>query len=73
MKDIKYQLNKVAKAPTDPKTVVPKEYHEFLDVFSKETLDTLSPHLKYDYQIHLLEGYRDYGNSSLSKMFEPKL
>ena len=73
IKDIEYQLNKTAKAPTDPKTLVPEEYHEFLDVFSKKALDMLSPHLKYDHQIRLLEGYRDHGNSSLSKMSESKL
>ena len=73
MKDIKYQLNKMVKTPTNPKIVISKEYHEFLDVFSKEASDTLLPHSKYDHQIRLLESYRDYGNSSLSKMLEPKL
>ena len=73
IKDIKYQLNKMAKTPTDLKTVVPEEYHEFLDAFSKETSDTLSPHSKYDDQIRLLEGYRDYRHSPLSKILEPKL
>ena len=73
MKDIKYQLNKTAKTPTDPKTVVLKEYHEFLDVFSKEASNTLSPHSKYNHQIRLLEGYKDHGNSPLSKMSESKL
>ena len=63
----------MVKTPTDLKTVVPKEYHEFLDIFLKKASDTLSPHLKYDYQIRLLEGYRDHGNSPLSKMSEPKL
>ena len=46
MKDIEYQLNKTAKAPINSKTVVPEEYHEFFDVFSKEALDTLLPHSK---------------------------
>ena len=73
MKDIEYQLNKMAKTPTDPKTVVPKEYHKFLNIFSKETLDILLPHSKYNHQIRLLEGYRDHGNSSFNKMSEPKL
>ena len=73
MKNIEYQLNKTAKTPTDPKTVVPEEYHKFLDVFSKEALDILLPHSKYDHQICLLEEYRDHGHSLLSKMSEPKL
>ena len=73
MKDIKYQLNKTAKAPTDPKTIVLEEYHEFLNVFSKETSDTLSPYSKYDHQIHLLEGNKEHGNSPPSKMSKPNL
>ena len=73
MKDIKYQLNKTVKAPTNPKTVVPKEYHEFLDVFLKEASDTLSPHSKYNHQIRLLEKYRNHDYSLLSKMSESKL
>ena len=73
MKDIKYQLEKTIKILTDPKTVVPEEYHEYLDVFSKETSDTLSKHLKYDHWIQILEGYKNHGNSLLQAMFEPKL
>ena len=73
MKDIKYQLNKTTKIPSNPKTVVPEKYHKFLNVFSKEALDTLLPHLKYNHQIRLLEGYRNHGHSPLSKMSEQKL
>ena len=73
MIDIKYQLIKTAKAPTNLKTVVLKEYHKFFDVFSKEALDTLLPHSKYNYQIRLMERYKDHGHSPLSKMLEPKL
>ena len=73
IKNIEYQLNKMAKTLTDPKTVILKEYHKFLDVFSKEALDTLLPHSKYDYQIHLLKEYRKHGHSLLSKMSELKL
>ena len=73
IKNIKYQLNKTAKTPTDPKLVVPKEYHKFLNVFLKEASDTLLPHSKYDHQTYLLKGYKDHGNSLLSKMSKPKL
>ena len=73
IKDIKYQLNKTAKASTNPKTMVLKEYYKFLDVFLKEALDTLLSHSKYNQQIRLLEGYRDHSNSFFSKMSEPKL
>ena len=73
MKDIKYQLNKMAKTSTNPKTMIPKEYHEFLNIFLKEALNTLLSHLKYNHQIRLLEGYRDYGHSLFSKISESKL
>ena len=63
----------MAKTPTDLKTIVPKKYHKFLDVFSKEAFDTLLPYSKYNHQIRLLKSYRDYGNSFFSKMSEPKL
>ena len=54
MRDIEYQLKKATKTPTDLKTVVPEKYHEFLDVFSKETSDTLSEHSKYDHRIRFI-------------------
>ena len=55
MRDIEYQLNKETKPLTDPKTVVLAEYHDFLDVFSKEVSDTLRPYGKYDHKIELLK------------------
>ena len=73
MKDIKYQLNKTAKTLTNPKTMILKEYYEFLDVFLKEASDVFSPYSKYNHQIHLLEGYKNHGHSFFSKMSEPKL
>ena len=73
IRDIKYQLNKTAKTPTDPKIAVLKEYHKFLNVFSKEALNTLSLYSKYNHQICLLKGYRNYSHNSFSKMFELKL
>ena len=73
MKNIKYQLNKTAKTFTNLKTMIFKEYHKFLDVFSKKASDTLSSHSKYNHQIHLLEKYKDHGYSPFSKISEPKL
>ena len=73
MRNIKYQLEKTTKTPTDPKTMVPEEYHEFLDVFSKEASDTLSEHSKYDYRIRFLESYKNHGNSPLRAISKPKL
>ena len=58
---------------TVPKTVILEKYHKFLDVFSKETSDTLSEHSKYDHKIWFLEDYKDHSNSLLQAMSEPKL
>ena len=55
MRDIQYQAEKEARAETNPKSVVPQEYHDFLDVFSKKNSDTLPPYQKYDHKIHLEE------------------
>ena len=67
MRDIEYQLNKTTKPPIDPKTVVPAEYHDFLDVFSKDISDTLRPYGKYDHKIELLKDkdLSDLGYSAL--------
>ena len=63
MQDIKYQLNKRIKPPTNLKTVVPAEYYDFLDVFSKDISNTLRPYKKYDHKIKLL---KDKNLSNLS-------
>ncbi len=55
MRDIQYQAEKEARAETNPKSIVPQEYHDFLVVFSKKDSDTLPPHRKYDHKIHLEE------------------
>ena len=73
MRNIKYQLKKATKTLTDPKTMIPEEYHKFLNIFSKEASDTLSEHSKYDHRIRFLKGYKNHGNSSLRAMSEPKL
>ena len=75
MRDIKYQLNKGTKPPTDPKTVVPAEYYDFLDVFLKDIFDTLRPYGKYDHKIELLKDkdLSDLGHSALQRMLVPQL
>ena len=67
MRNIKYQLNKTTKTPTDPKTVVPTEYDDFLDVFSKDISDMLRLYGKYDHKIELLKDKKlsDLGHSAL--------
>ena len=75
MRDIEYQLNKTTKPLTDPKTVVPEEYYDFLDVFSKDISDTLRPYGKYDHRIELLKDkdLGDLGHSALRGMSVPQL
>ena len=75
MRDIEYQLNKRTKPLTNPKTVVPEEYHNFLDGFSKDISDTLRPYGKYDHKIELLKDKElsDLGHSALRGMSVPQL
>ena len=40
----------------DPAKLLPKEYHDFLDVFSQEAADTLPPHRSSDYKIKFVQG-----------------
>ena len=37
----------------DPAVKLPKEYHQFLDVFSRQEADTLPVHWLYDHKIPL--------------------
>ena len=72
LKDLQYQAEKEARAETDPKSVVPEEYHDFLDVFSKKNSDTLPPHRKYDHKIQLEEEQKP-GHAPLYKMSSEEL
>jgi hypothetical protein len=51
---------------------VPKEYHSYLDVFSKAASDTLAPHRPYDHKIEL-ESPNNLGFSPLYKMTTEEL
>ena len=75
MRDIKYQLNKKIKPLIDPKTIVFAEYHDFLDMFSKDVFDTLKPYGKYDHKIEFLKNVKpsDIGHSALRGMSVPQL
>jgi hypothetical protein len=44
------------KQPIDPRTILPKHYHEFLPVFNIATANTLPPYRKCDYSIELKPG-----------------
>ena len=56
MRDIIEQHKKEQTEDLDLREVLPKVYHEFLDVFSKKKSDLLPPHRKGDHQIVLEEG-----------------
>lgn len=42
----------------DPATLLPVQYHDYLDVFSKKESDKLPPHRAYDHAIKLKEGFQ---------------
>ena len=56
----------------DPATVVPEEFHDLLDVFSKREADKLPPHRSYDHKIVLMEGAVP-SSGPLYKMSAPEL
>ena len=37
----------------DPKFLIPEEYHDWMDVFSKDSFDELPPHSVWDHEINL--------------------
>ena len=49
MEDIKKALR--VKEYVDPLPLLPKEYHEFIDVFSREDSDVLLPYRPYDHRV----------------------
>ena len=47
MRDILYEMKKQEQIDEeiDPRTILPKEFHEYLNVFSKAAVDTLPSHV----------------------------
>ena len=42
----------------DPAPLLPKQYHDYLDVFSRKESDKLPEHRSYDHAIVLKEGFQ---------------
>jgi hypothetical protein len=58
----------------DFKSVISSEYHDFLDVFSKEKTDILSSHRKHDHRIKLEKDHEfDHEYASLYNLSEEEL
>lgn len=72
MKDLEDQKEKENEPSTDPKTVLPEEYHDLIDVFSKVAANKLPPHRPYDHEIILEEG-KTHGHSALRNMSQAEL
>ena len=70
MRDIEKAL--APKKYIDPATVLPPEYHDFLDVFSQEAADTLPPHRACDHKIQFMKG-KEPGYSPLYGMSQDEL
>jgi len=54
LKDVERAL--APKAVIDPREKLPEDYHEFVDVFSRQEADKLPSHRPYDHEIRLKEG-----------------
>ena len=72
MRDIEYQLNKDKKTLIDPATKISECYYNFLNVFLKESFNTLSAYSKHNHVICLLSE-KDYSQAALKGMSKKKL
>ena len=71
-RDIQYQVEKETRAETNPTSIVPQEYHDFLHIFSKKNAYTLLPYQKYDHKIYLEEEQKP-GHATLYKISPKEL
>ena len=55
-----YTVSYKDEPPEDTKlrTLVPKEYHQYLDLFKESAVASLPPHRPYDHKINLKEGFQ---------------
>jgi len=74
IKDINTYLDKQARPETDSQQVLSKEYHEFLNVFSRKASDELPEQKSFDHYIEL-EGdpEKELRNPSLYSMLTEEL
>ena len=70
LRDIEKALE--SKKHFDPAVKLLKEYHQFLDVFSRQKADTLSVHWSYDHKI-LLEDEKQLTFEALYSMSQDEL
>jgi hypothetical protein len=75
MKNLKIQLKKQDSSKViDSKTVISSEYHDFLNVFSKEKANILSSHRKHDHRIELEKDHEfDHEYAFLYNLSEEEL
>ncbi|ELR08285.1 hypothetical protein GMDG_03083 [Pseudogymnoascus destructans 20631-21] len=66
-KDILAEQAKEESKEIDPKLILPKEFHKYLDVFSKQAADKLPPYRYADHHI-VLEGTSKLGHAPLYNM-----
>lgn len=50
---LQYKVEKKVNTDINPKSVIPKEYQDYLNTFSKNNSDILSLYQKYNHKIHL--------------------
>ena len=75
LQDITDHREKQAKSDLDPRQLLPAEYHDYADVFSKAASDELPPHRPYDHHIRLEDGVdaSQVGYTPLRRMSDEEL
>lgn len=73
MKNLIFQKSKTDKLLTNSKTVVPKEYYDFLNIFLKAVSDIIIKYLEYDYKIRLLKSHKSFSYSFFQNILQAQL
>jgi hypothetical protein len=74
IEDVNEHIQKQAAAKPDPEEVLPVEFRQFADVFSKKASDTLPEHREeYDQHIELKDGAKLPRTQPLRRMSPEKL
>ena len=72
LREINEEMGGEPKEEIDYRKILPAEYHDLIDVFSKKASDELPPHRPYDHKIEL-EGEHKPGHAPLYKMSQEEL
>jgi hypothetical protein len=72
LREVGEKLSGEPKEEIDYRKILPAEYYDLIDIFSKKALDELPPHRPYDHKVEL-EKEHNLGHAPLYKMSQEEL